>query len=252
MLRFVLRRLASGVVLVRGLSSLPTCCSTLGGQHRPQHPRPVGDRGDGRAEGSRSSASTSRCSRSSGDWLPTPSRVTSGSPGSPASRRPRRLQPARRHALPGHRRDARDRGRLRGARGAGRRAGRLGRPARAGRRRARLRDPGLPDRARLVLVFAINLGWFKPTGYIPFTESPTGWLVVGHPAGHRAGARRHRRGRRADPRLDDRRARARLRAHPAQPRPPRTASSTSTCSATPAGRRWPCSASSSSACSAAR
>lgn len=28
----------------------------------------------------------------------------------------------------------------------------------------------------LVLVFAVNLGWFKPTGYVQFTDSPAGWL----------------------------------------------------------------------------
>jgi peptide/nickel transport system permease protein len=29
----------------------------------------------------------------------------------------------------------------------------------------------------LVLVFAINLGWFKPTGYVQFADSPSGWLA---------------------------------------------------------------------------
>jgi peptide/nickel transport system permease protein len=29
----------------------------------------------------------------------------------------------------------------------------------------------------LVLVFAINLGWFKATGYVQFAESPSGWLA---------------------------------------------------------------------------
>lgn len=28
----------------------------------------------------------------------------------------------------------------------------------------------------LVMVFAINLGWFKPTGYVQFSDSPAGWL----------------------------------------------------------------------------
>ena len=28
----------------------------------------------------------------------------------------------------------------------------------------------------LVVVFAINLGWFKPTGYVQFADSPAGWL----------------------------------------------------------------------------
>ncbi len=36
--------------------------------------------------------------------------------------------------------------------------------------------PGFLIALALVLVFAINLHWFKPTGYIPFTESPSGWL----------------------------------------------------------------------------
>jgi peptide/nickel transport system permease protein len=28
----------------------------------------------------------------------------------------------------------------------------------------------------LVTIFAIQLGWFKPTGYVNFTDSPSGWL----------------------------------------------------------------------------
>jgi peptide/nickel transport system permease protein len=36
--------------------------------------------------------------------------------------------------------------------------------------------PGFLIALYLVLVFAINLGWFKATGYIPLTESFTGWL----------------------------------------------------------------------------
>jgi peptide/nickel transport system permease protein len=37
--------------------------------------------------------------------------------------------------------------------------------------------PGFLLAIGLVLVFAINLGWFKPTGYTQFTESPGGWLA---------------------------------------------------------------------------
>jgi len=36
--------------------------------------------------------------------------------------------------------------------------------------------PGFLVALALVIVFAINLHWFKPTGYIPFTTSPAGWL----------------------------------------------------------------------------
>jgi peptide/nickel transport system permease protein len=36
--------------------------------------------------------------------------------------------------------------------------------------------PGFLVAVGLVLVFAINLGWFEPTGYTQFSESPTGWL----------------------------------------------------------------------------
>ncbi|NEN05480.1 ABC transporter permease [Diaminobutyricibacter tongyongensis] len=36
--------------------------------------------------------------------------------------------------------------------------------------------PGFLIALGLVLIFAINLHWFKPTGYIPFTDSPSGWL----------------------------------------------------------------------------
>lgn len=36
--------------------------------------------------------------------------------------------------------------------------------------------PGFLIALFLVLVFAINLGWFKATGYIPFTTSVSGWL----------------------------------------------------------------------------
>ena len=36
--------------------------------------------------------------------------------------------------------------------------------------------PGFLIALFLVLIFAINLGWFKATGYIPLTTSVTGWL----------------------------------------------------------------------------
>jgi peptide/nickel transport system permease protein len=36
--------------------------------------------------------------------------------------------------------------------------------------------PGFLIALGLVLVFAINLGWFKPTGYVQFADSPGGWL----------------------------------------------------------------------------
>jgi peptide/nickel transport system permease protein len=36
--------------------------------------------------------------------------------------------------------------------------------------------PGFLIALYLVLIFAINLGWFKATGYIPITKSFTGWL----------------------------------------------------------------------------
>jgi peptide/nickel transport system permease protein len=36
--------------------------------------------------------------------------------------------------------------------------------------------PGFLVAIGLVLVFAINLGWFKPTGYTQFADSPGGWL----------------------------------------------------------------------------
>jgi peptide/nickel transport system permease protein len=37
--------------------------------------------------------------------------------------------------------------------------------------------PGFLIALYLVLIFAINLGWFKATGYIPFTTSPSGWVA---------------------------------------------------------------------------
>jgi peptide/nickel transport system permease protein len=37
--------------------------------------------------------------------------------------------------------------------------------------------PGFLIAIGLVLVFAINLGWFEPTGYTQFTDSPGGWLA---------------------------------------------------------------------------
>jgi peptide/nickel transport system permease protein len=37
--------------------------------------------------------------------------------------------------------------------------------------------PGFLVAIALVLVFAINLGWFPPTGYTQFAESPGGWLT---------------------------------------------------------------------------
>jgi peptide/nickel transport system permease protein len=36
--------------------------------------------------------------------------------------------------------------------------------------------PGFLIAIGLVRVFAINLGWFKPTGYTQFADSPSGWL----------------------------------------------------------------------------
>jgi peptide/nickel transport system permease protein len=36
--------------------------------------------------------------------------------------------------------------------------------------------PGFLVAIGLVQVFAINLGWFKPTGYTKFADSPSGWL----------------------------------------------------------------------------
>ena len=37
--------------------------------------------------------------------------------------------------------------------------------------------PGFLIALFLVLVFAINLGWFKATGYTPFATSPSGWVA---------------------------------------------------------------------------
>lgn len=36
--------------------------------------------------------------------------------------------------------------------------------------------PGFLFAVGLVLLFALTLGWFDPTGYVPFTESPSGWV----------------------------------------------------------------------------
>jgi peptide/nickel transport system permease protein len=36
--------------------------------------------------------------------------------------------------------------------------------------------PGFVLALGLVTIFAINLGWFNPTGYVKFTDSPSGWL----------------------------------------------------------------------------
>jgi peptide/nickel transport system permease protein len=36
--------------------------------------------------------------------------------------------------------------------------------------------PGFLFAVGLVLVFALSLGWFDPTGYVPFTESASGWV----------------------------------------------------------------------------
>lgn len=36
--------------------------------------------------------------------------------------------------------------------------------------------PGFLVALALVLIFAIGLGWFEPTGYIPFATSPAGWV----------------------------------------------------------------------------
>jgi peptide/nickel transport system permease protein len=37
--------------------------------------------------------------------------------------------------------------------------------------------PGFLIALALVIVFAINLGWFKATGYVPFAVSPAGWVA---------------------------------------------------------------------------
>jgi peptide/nickel transport system permease protein len=37
--------------------------------------------------------------------------------------------------------------------------------------------PGFLVALGLVLVFAIDFGWFEPTGYTTFAETPTGWLA---------------------------------------------------------------------------
>jgi peptide/nickel transport system permease protein len=37
--------------------------------------------------------------------------------------------------------------------------------------------PGFLIGLVLVIVFAINLGWFKATGYVQFTTSPSGWIA---------------------------------------------------------------------------
>jgi peptide/nickel transport system permease protein len=36
--------------------------------------------------------------------------------------------------------------------------------------------PGFLFAVGLVLVFALTLGWFDPTGYVPFTDSPVDWV----------------------------------------------------------------------------
>lgn len=36
--------------------------------------------------------------------------------------------------------------------------------------------PGFLFAVGLVLLFALTLGWFDPTGYVPFSESPSGWV----------------------------------------------------------------------------
>ncbi|MCP2031165.1 peptide/nickel transport system permease protein [Okibacterium sp. HSC-33S16] len=38
--------------------------------------------------------------------------------------------------------------------------------------------PGFLIALGLVTLFALNLKWFKPTGYVPLTESATGWLAT--------------------------------------------------------------------------
>jgi peptide/nickel transport system permease protein len=38
--------------------------------------------------------------------------------------------------------------------------------------------PGFLIALGLVTLFALNLKWFKPTGYVSLTESPTGWLAT--------------------------------------------------------------------------
>ena len=53
--------------------------------------------------------------------------------------------------------------------------------------------PGFLIAVGLVLLFAINLGLFEPTGYVTFTDDPGGLAGSGDAADHRAGHRRHRR-----------------------------------------------------------
>ena len=101
--------------------------------------------------------------------------------------------------------------------------------------------PGFLIALYLVLIFAINLHWFKATGYIPITTSFTGWLSSrsrcrSSPSsiGGIATITQQVRGSVLDATLP------RLRPHAPQSRArARTASSTSTCCATPAAPRSP-------------
>ena len=112
--------------------------------------------------------------------------------------------------------------------------------------------PGFLIALFLVLVFAINLGWFKATGYVPLTTSVAGWLssvtlpIIALSIGAIATVTQQVRGSVIDAMSRDYVRTLRSRGLS------RTRWSTATCSATPAALPSPCWPCSSSAFSAAR
>ena len=95
--------------------------------------------------------------------------------------------------------------------------------------------PGFLIALFLVLIFAINLGWFKATGYIPLTDVLHRLAEQRDAADHRPGHRRYRHDLAAGSRFGARRPVPRLRPHAPQPR---TQFEPRRLQARPPQRRW--------------
>ena len=242
MLRFILRRLAAGVVLLFVISSLAFMLLYVGsgdiarsilGQTATQETVAAEE------AGARARPADPRPSSSTG--CATPSPVTSARRGSPASRSPRRSRSRLAVTLVA-RASARSSS-PRSSRVAARRAGRRARGGWVDRMvqvvlGARLRHPRLPDRPRpgAASSRSTSAGSSRPATSSSRLADAAGCQSVTLPIIALASAASP--ASRAGPRLGDRRAAPGLRAHAAQPRPLGAAGwSTSTCCATPPARR---------------
>ncbi len=177
MLRFILRRLASGVVLVVVLTTVTFFLLYISSGNIAR--RILGDQATAATvEQKKEQLGLNRplldpVRRLGVERAPRQPRVVVVHR---AAGRPGHHQPDAGHPVPGDRRDRPHRHHR-------------GHPGCAGRDQAGLGDtsvqvlavlgfavPGFLIALGLVTVFAIKLGWFEPTGYTKFADSPSGWL----------------------------------------------------------------------------